>query len=562
MSDTTDPSPAPQQPASVPPAQDSPTTPPAPAPSPTAQGEGASAPYPAPAQEQASGAQQQPAAQPQPGYPAAGQPYAPQQPQHPVFAPYGAQSHLQPQPHTQPTQPLPQGGPFQPQPHQPQQHQSHHAPQGSAFGPGAQQGMPPVPPAQGYGEARPQEPKRRKGGGVGVGIAAGIIAGVVFGGAAGAGAAYVVGSNQPAQSSTSAGRETITVNNPQDASLITSVAAVAAPSVVTISAFASDGTGATGSGVVVDDQGHIVTNNHVATIDGATNNAELTIQTYDGRLLPAKIVATDPIVDLAVLQVDGLNLPAIQFADSSKLNVGDVTVAIGAPLDLPGTVTSGVVSALDRGIQVQSSAVPDQSQQDQNQQQSPFDFWNQIPGTPGQQTQPQQSSGGSSISLPVIQTDAAINPGNSGGALLDKDGKLIGINVAIAGSGSSDGSQSGSIGLGFAIPSNLVKRAVDELISHGSVSHGLFGATVTDPTASDSSVAGALIKDVTPGGPAAAAGVQSGDVVTVFDGHPITNSTDLTAEVRALPAGSKVQFTYVRGGKSQTATVTLGSLSS
>jgi len=425
--------------------------------------------------------------------------------------------------------------------------------------------VPPQPPI--YGQYQPQAPRpkrpRRKASPLGVGIAAGVVAGLVFGGAAGAGAAYVVSANQPAGASATAGRQTITVNDPNDASLVTSVAAKATPSVVTIEADDTQGNGAVGSGVVLDDS-HIVTNNHVATIDGETSSAQLTVQTYDGRLLAAKIVATDPVVDIAVLQVDDLNLTPITFGDSSKLNTGDVTIAIGAPLDLPGTVTSGVISALDRGIQVASSAVPDQSSQgDQSQGGgSPFDFWNQDPGTPGQQSQPQQSTAQSAISLPVIQTDAAINPGNSGGALLDKDGNLIGINVAIAGADSSDTSQSGSIGLGFSIPSNLVKRAADELIQNGTVSHGLFGASVADPTAADATVAGALVKSVVSGGPAASAGVQAGDVVTVFDGHNITNSTDLTAQVRALPAGQQASFTYVRGGKSYTANVTLGSLQS
>ena len=160
-----------------------------------------------------------------------------------------------------------------------------------------------------------------------------------------------------------------------------------------------------------------------------------------------------------------------------------------------------------------------------------------------------------------MQTDAAINPGNSGGALVNSQGELIGVNVAIASAGgSSAGTQSGSIGVGFAIPSNLAKRVADEIIADGSATHGLLGATVQDATSDTSATVGAEINEVTDGGAAEAAGLKPGDVITSFNELPITGSTDLTAQVRSLAAGTTTSLTYVRGGDAHTADVKLGSL--
>jgi putative serine protease PepD len=263
--------------------------------------------------------------------------------------------------------------------------------------------------------------------------------------------------------------------------------------------------------------------------------------------------------DLAVIKLkDAEDLTPIEFASSSKLNVGDTTVAIGAPLGLANTVTEGIVSALNRSIQIASSAAPDtgdedQSQGEENGQQGPFRFdfgQGQQQGTPSE-----------SISIAVIQTDAAINPGNSGGALVDSDGKLIGINVAIATAGGSSTEGSGSIGVGFSIPSDIVKRITDEIIENGEATHGLLGANV-QPAASveGSTITGAYIAKTVEGGAAAAAGLKEGDIVTEFNGVPITDATDLTAQVRAAAAGSDAEVTYVRDGKTQTVKVTLGTL--
>jgi putative serine protease PepD len=356
----------------------------------------------------------------------------------------------------------------------------------------------------------------------------------------------------------------ITVNNPEDATTITAVAAKAAASVVTISAKSSDA-GGTGSGVVLTDDGYVLTNTHVVTLDGATGDAAITVQTNDGRLFTAKVIGTDPVSDLAVIKIDGAtNLQPATFANSSKLNVGDTAIAIGAPLGLSGTVTNGIVSAINRSITIASSAAPSETQAPEDStppEDSPFDFW--IPGQGDAATPPATSA--STISLAVIQTDAAINPGNSGGALLNSDGEVIGINVAIASAGgSSAASQSGSIGVGFAIPANLADRVSKEIIKNGNATHGLLGASIVDvtedPTQTDSATVGASVKEVVSGGAADKAGLKVGDIITGIDGLPVTGKTDLTAQVRALAGGADATLTYVRNGDSATTDVTLGTL--
>lgn len=396
-------------------------------------------------------------------------------------------------------------------------------------------------------------------------VAAALAVGALIGGVSGAGVAtWAVNSTQTSTDSAAVTPQTITVNDTDSVNAVTAVAAKASPSVVTISVSTSSA-GGTGSGVILSDDGYVLTNTHVVTLDGASNDGTIEVTTYDGKLYKATVVGTDPIVDLAVIKLDDASgLQPIDFADSSDLNVGDQAVAIGAPLGLSNTVTDGIVSALNRSIQIASSAVPDDATQqdgggdsgESNGGEGPFDFWNfgQDPGS---------SSGSgqtSTISLPVVQTDAAINPGNSGGALVNSEGQLIGVNVAIASTGSTGSSQSGSIGVGFAIPSNLAQRVADEIIADGAATHGLLGASVRDASSDDSATVGAVLAEVTAGGAAADAGLKADDVVTAVDDVPVTGSTDLTAQIRSHAAGDTATISYTRDGKSATAEVTLGSL--
>lgn len=332
--------------------------------------------------------------------------------------------------------------------------------------------------------------------------------------------------------------QTITINAPAKASKITAVAAAAMPSVVTIEVAGVSGAGS-GSGIIISEDGYVMTNAHVVSI--GNQEPSLRVTTWDGRLLNAEVVGRDILSDIAVIKIDSDGPFAVMaFGDSDNLNVGDETIAIGAPLGLFGTVTSGIVSAINRSITVGASSAP-------GEEDGQFDF--DLPGG---------VSIGQTISLPVIQTDAAINPGNSGGALLNTAGELIGVNVAIASTG---GQGSGSIGLGFAIPSNFAVRVANELIESGIASHGLLGALVTDASSvASSTVTGAYIDSVTPGGAADRAGIRAGDVVTRFNGLPITNRIDLTAQVRVLPGGSGATLTYVRAGNTYTVEVTLGEL--
>ena len=333
--------------------------------------------------------------------------------------------------------------------------------------------------------------------------------------------------------------QTVTVNNPLQASEITAVANSAMPSVITLEVANQNGAGS-GSGVIISDDGYAITNAHVVSLGAQEPLIRVTMA--DGRLLPATVVGRDVLSDIAVVRIEGEGpFTPIALGDSDALNVGDEAIAIGAPLRLAGTVTSGIVSAVNRSITVGASEVP-------GEEDGQFDF--DVPGGFG--------NPGQTISIPVIQTDASINPGNSGGALLDRQGRLIGINVAIASTG---GQNSGSIGLGFAIPANFAVRVANELILEGRASHGLLGALVTDAQAvAEASVTGAYIESVTPSGAAAKAGMRAGDIVTRFNGIPITNRVDLTAQVRTLPGGTLATVTYVRGVTSYTVEVELGEL--
>ncbi len=394
----------------------------------------------------------------------------------------------------------------------------------------------------------------------GVKFAAIVVAAALVGGVAGfGGGAILNGISEQNSTGVAQGPETVTVNNPGSVNETTAVATAALPSVVTIEVAGSSEAGS-GSGVIISDDGYVLTNTHVVTLGGAVADPTIRVTTSDGRIFSATVVGTDPIYDLAVIKLtDATDLTPMEFADSSELNVGDTAVALGAPLGLSNSVTTGIVSALNRSIQIASSALPDSTSEDAPQEQQtpdqgegegPFQF--DLPGNTSQ-------GSSESISIAVIQTDAAINHGNSGGALVNSKGELIGINVAIASSGDSE--EGGSIGLGFAIPSNIAQRVSEEIIADGAASHGLLGASVRDAASvENAAVSGAYIADVTDGGAAAAAGLKADDIVTAFNGVPITNASDLTAQVRAAAAGSDAKVTYIRGGKEYEIDVTLGEL--
>lgn len=429
--------------------------------------------------------------------------------------------------HTQPTVPF-----------------SHTAPYGAAFA------------AEGAGDGATKVKSAKPRGGVK--IAALVVAAALVGGVAGfgGGAIWSAVGNSPS-TGVAEGPQTVTVNNPGSVNETTAVASKALPSVVTIEVAGTSEAGS-GSGVIISDDGYVLTNTHVVTLGGAVADATIRVTTSDGRIFDATVVGTDPVYDLAVIKLeDASGLTPIEFADSSQLNVGDTAVALGAPLGLANSVTTGIVSALNRSIQIASSALPDSSSEDAPQEeapgegeQGPFQF--DLPGSGAQSTT-------DSISIAVIQTDAAINHGNSGGALVDSKGELIGINVAIASSGDSE--QGGSIGLGFSIPSNIAQRVSEEIIADGAATHGLLGASVRDASGVEGAdVAGAYIAEVTDGGAALGGGLKAEDIVTAFNGVPITSASDLTAQVRAAAAGSDATVTYNRDGKEYEAEVTLGAL--
>jgi putative serine protease PepD len=357
----------------------------------------------------------------------------------------------------------------------------------------------------------------------------------------------------PAAVSSNSQPGTVIVNNQDDVNAITAAALKATPSVVTISA-SSGGSGGTGSGIVLDKEGHILTNTHVVTLDGQSANAALEVRTSTGKVLKATLVGTDPLSDLAVIKVDDTSgLTPAALGDSGKLNVGDTAIAIGSPLGLTGTVTDGIVSTLNRTISVASAAAPkdgDESQDDEGG----FKF-----APPGGE-QGQSTSGQGSISINVIQTDAAINPGNSGGALVNTDGEIIGVNVAIASAG-SDSSSSGNIGVGFSIPINHAKRVAQEIIDTGKASHGQLGVSVRDKASGSSSSnfsVGADVATVEANSAAAKAGIKVGDVITKFNDLVISESNQLTAAVREQAGGSTAKLTVLRNGQEQTVDVTLG----
>ena len=311
-------------------------------------------------------------------------------------------------------------------------------------------------------------------------------------------------------------------------------AAAVSPSVVSITARTGQA-GGQGSGVIIDTAGNVLTNNHV--VSGAE---QLSVTLSDGRTYDAEIRGTDPSTDLAVITLSEppKDLTPIAVGDSDALEVGDPVMAVGNPLGLAGTVTTGIVSALNRPVSTQGEG---------GGQDDPF-------GQGPAQSEP--------VVTNAIQTSAAINPGNSGGALVNASGQLVGINSSIASVGSSSG-QSGNIGIGFAIPVNEATSVATQLIESGSVAHAFLGVTPQDGSASDGSATrtGAEIVSVGDGTPAADAGLRAGDVVTAVDGERVESALSLVGQIRERTVGDKVTLTVLRDGGTIEVQVTLAARS-
>jgi putative serine protease PepD len=325
---------------------------------------------------------------------------------------------------------------------------------------------------------------------------------------------------------------------------VQTVANAVLPSVVSVIA-ANGQSMDEGSGVILSKDGQILTNNHV--VAGAQ---QISVRFNDGSTATATLVGGDATDDLAVIKAKGVSgLTPAKLGSSGSLQVGQQVVAIGSPLGLSATVTSGIVSALNRPVRTQS--------EQQQQQQQPW-------GNQGQDQQGQpQSSGSADTVLNAIQTDAAINPGNSGGALVDMSGGVIGINSAIASMTDSSSGQAGNIGVGFAIPIDQAKRIADEIIKNGYATHAVLGASVQSASTADQlSSTGAQIASVTDGSAASKAGLKAGDVVTKVGSQSIESSDALVAAIRSQVPGGTVDLTYLRGSKTSTVKVTLGSAKS
>ena len=380
-----------------------------------------------------------------------------------------------------------------------------------------------IPPGGvGPGSPAPVASTPARSGGTGKAIAAAAIVSLIIGGVGGY-AGYQVAAATSEQSTAVAasteGSTSLDVTaqdlSPRADNSITAIADSTLPTVVSISVENSTESG-TGSGFVVREDGYIVTNNHVVeTAAGA--NGSISVQFDDGTVKDATLVGTNPSYDLAVIKVDANGLPTASIGDSEKVAVGDTVVAVGSPLGLSGTVTSGIISALNR------------------------------PVTAGGQ--------GETSYINAIQTDAAINPGNSGGPLVNSAAQVIGVNSAIASLGSS--AEAGSIGLGFAIPSNTAKRIADQIIATGKSDTPIIGVTL-DVNQEDT---GAVVGSVTPGGPAASAGLKQGDVILKVNGTNVNDAVDLITLVRSSAPGETVTLTVSSGGGTRDVQVTLGAKS-
>jgi putative serine protease PepD len=389
-----------------------------------------------------------------------------------------------------------------------------------------QYGEHPTPPLAGPppADARPRGRSGR------AKFAAAVVAtSLLVGGAAGVGGAAAWDAWQPDESSGSTPTTRTTsqvVDTPDRAAADGTVAQVAQevlPSVVKIDVSNGQESGS-GSGIVLSSDGQILTNNHVVEVAG--DSGSISVSFNDGSSAPAKILGTDPLTDTAVIQAEGVDgLTPATIGKSSDLQVGEGVVAIGSPFGLESTVTSGIVSALDRPVDVGSDAE------------------------------------GNSTTYPAIQTDAAINPGNSGGPLVDLDGNLVGINSSIRTSSSSASEQGGSIGLGFAIPIDEVMPIVEQMINGETPTHARLGISVSDiANQSGAEVTeGAAIQDVTNGSTADSAGLQQGDVITKVDDQLIAGADSLVATIRSYRPGDEVTVTFERDGDTQTARLELDS---
>jgi putative serine protease PepD len=366
----------------------------------------------------------------------------------------------------------------------------------------------------GYGPTANTKPRRK----AGVLLAAASLSAVLGAGAGVGSYAYLTSASGAATSPISVS----TLPAAQSPKLDGTVGAAAAkidPSLVTINVQNGSGSGL-GSGVVIDNEGHILTNAHV--VDGASDGGTITVTFGDGRTIPATVVGTSETNDLAVIKVDGgENLTPAVFAKSDSLQVGQTVVAAGAPLGLSESVTSGIVSNTARPVR--------------------------------------SGSNNDAVYL-AVQTDAAINPGNSGGPLVDLNGAVVGINSSIASTGSSSNAQSGNIGIGFAIPSDVALRVATDLIDHGSSKNAALGVTVGGTDSEQPSGVGVPLQSVVSGGAADKAGLQAGDVVTKVNDFHTTTADGLIAATRFYAPDTVVKVTYTRDdGSPQTVDVTLGS---
>jgi putative serine protease PepD len=391
-------------------------------------------------------------------------------------------------------------------------------PYATAYAPSpAETGHDPLPPAP----PTSPEPGRRRG--VMTLVAVALAAGLL-GGSVGAGVTAATDDGNPAPVSALSAPAAKAGSTGQTA--VEQVASRLLPSVVSIQESAADGTGGEGTGVILSSDGQILTNNHV--VAEAANGGNLTVTFNDGKSVSASIVGRDPKTDLAVIQAKGVSgLTPATFGQSSSLKPGESVVAIGSPLGLQGTVTSGIVSALNRPVRTGDSTSADSS----------------------------------NTVIDAIQTDAAINPGNSGGPLVNLAGQVVGINSAIASLGSDPtGGQSGSIGLGFSIPIDQARRIAKQLVDSGQASHAQLGVSVRDTQGSEGgNTDGAFLASVNNGSSAGNAGLQQGDVITKVGARRIDSADALIAAIRSYAIGDQVTLTYLRNGKTAQTTVTLGS---